>query len=506
MPSRLLILASLCAACAPADRPEGLPLVDAPSGTLAFEPVVDAEARVHGLWRMEAHHDEPVLFEITLDDRNGHRRSQLAGPASDLVVDVVGFREDRPYVVAVQRYDPDRTVRFGLPELFPVDAPPLPAGLPDTTLRTWDGEPRPDTLFPAQSQPDQFWLLRVDGEGHIVWALRTEARTLSLKQLDDGSLLFDDGPVLVRTSPGFEDPVVLEPTGEVFEYHHDAIPTDDGGLLAIGNRKLAVDDYPTSYETACEPGQPAVILDPVVVELDAEGTAQRTWSLAEALDTHRIGWGGLAIENGGFDWGHANALVESEDRSEVWVSLRSQDTVVALDKASGQPTWILGPPDGGWDPALESLRLQPTDPDFRWPRHSHAIEPVGQRLLLFDNSPVAGSPCGEPADHPLVSRLVMLDIDPAAGTVSEAWSWSNGLLSQVMGDADRLGGNRILGVWGQVRFDEGGSLANQGYGAASGRIVEVERGTGRVVWDLAVTSDGVERPSGWSVPRAQRLP
>lgn len=462
-----------------------------------------ADSRAHQAWGIRVSSAIEGRVVATIDDGQGHRR-RLEPPHSgtDFIAPLVGFRADRSYTIEAQLVTLDGCESIGEVQVFDVTVPALASGLPDLELTVDDGRWRQDTLFQAQGLP-HYWLIRVDRDGQIVWYMDLSDRSLDVSVDATGDLVFEEGGVVVHTDWLGRDERVWTPSGEHIAYHHEVFPMPDGGLFTLAEQHVVVDDLPLGYDEACDPGQPALILDTAVVELDATGSVVRDFSVVERLDDHRIGFGGLALDEGAFDWAHGNAVVHVPAEDSLIVSVRSQDTVFSMSRTTGEVSWILAPPDG-WAPEFEPLLLT-ADIGFQWPYHAHAPEPDGNRLLLFDNGNNQQTPCGEPSGFAETNRVVELEIDPAARTVREVWSWSPGLFSWAMGDADRLPDGTVLTTFGTLFSDELGNFAARGLGDSGGRIAEVDPATNEVTWELRIHSERSELAGGWKTPRAERL-
>ncbi|MEZ4235855.1 MAG: aryl-sulfate sulfotransferase [Myxococcota bacterium] len=320
------------------------------------------------------------------------------------------------------------------------------------------------------------------------------------------------GPRARRLGPRRRRPSGRVPV-DAFALHHEAFPLPDG-FLTLDLRDFDDDAYPVSYDRPAGPLRPATIVDALVLDVATDGTVRSRWSLAERLDTQRIGWMSLQVDAGGLDWAHANAVFLDPTDGNVVVSVRHQDVVVELDRATGDVRWLLGNPDG-WAPPLADLRLQPVG-DVSWPSHQHGPMIVDNGdgtidVVMFDNgnygrtTPYSGVDDG---DH--YSRMIAYRVDEAARTVEQVWvadETSTGrLFVPAFGDADRLPltGN-TLGVWGMV-FDEGeGKNVDLGRGAKSVRLVEAGP-DGAPVWELSAWTPREAWREGWQAHRAQRIP
>lgn len=452
--------------------------------------------------------DVPVAATVTLDDGATHQRT-VSPPhtGTEFTVAIPGFRQDRTYAATVVVHAVDGGAELAR-QTFDVTTLELPAPMAEFDLLVDDGRPdRGDTIFPIRTESGAGFMAMVDAEGELIWALDgggTWWRTVRV--LEGGDILVIADQQVIRTDWGDLDPVAWSPPAGTDGYHHEAIARPGGGFFAFTAGGLQVPNIPNDYSVACDPGQPFTIWDSIVVEADADGNPIQQWSLGERLDTHRLGWNSLDPTPIGPDWGHANGMQYLEDDDAFLISMRNQDLVLKLSRATGQIEWILSNP-WGWDSSFEPLRLQPEDPDFRWTFHQHAPEWEDGRLLVHDNGAENDMPCGPADAQDRGTRAVEFEIDEANRTVREVWSWENGLYSPIMGDADRLSGGRILISYGQVDTDEAGvANADKGRGNLSSRLIEVDKASGAVLWDLEVyEADRAQNIQGFKVPRSQRI-
>ena len=175
------------------------------------------------------------------------------------------------------------------------------------------------------------------------------------------------------------------------------------------------------------PGQ-AVVGDKVV-EFTPEGKIVWEWDSFDHLDPNRIGYDALDAfwyirgfpDHG--DWTHCNGVCHDPSDDSVVLSLRLQDCVIKIDRASGELRWILGD-HAGWREDLAKKLLTPKGKDFRWPWHGHnpRITPEGT-IVMFDNAIYMARPGSEPVPyHKAFSRGVEYRVDEANMTVEQVWA------------------------------------------------------------------------------------
>ncbi|HEX9991968.1 MAG TPA: aryl-sulfate sulfotransferase [Acidimicrobiales bacterium] len=388
------------------------------------------------------------------------------------------------------------------------------------------GGPDPATT-PAADAPDAGWVLAVDAEGEVVWYYRAPQPIGDVRQLEDGHLLLEydnlgarEIDVLGTTVREWAGSLVRGRLAEdrygrriigddaipveTDSIHHEVGPLPGGNLLALSTELLDV-PFPAprcGEDPATFPGRYQLVSD-VVVEFDPDtGEVVGEWPLGDLLDpvadpaqaavcsftSPTIVPTFMYASMGDVkDWSHANSVVLDEGRDALLVSVRHLDAVIAVDRATGELRWRLGP--GG------TLRMEG---DGRWPYHQHAIHVLDDGdLLLYDNGNGRPVPPGTPPQ----SRAVRYEVDEEAGTVRQVWEYPSVLDGQpafafFVGDADPLPNGNVL-------IDDGGLSSETT--EVSARLLEVDPADGPSggdpVWELRLYDDAPD----WAVYRAERL-
>ena len=369
------------------------------------------------------------------------------------------------------------------------------------------------TLFPLEAVQASAWVCAIDAQLRVRWLLDVQPYAHDLRLGPDGDLWIVGGKQVVRLSVMGETVGRWGPSDgddKVLEFHHEAFPLEGGAFLSLARSSQWVDAYPMASDPT-QPGSAALVYVPTLAEVEADG-ALRTWiDLGQVLDLQRVGFDSHDRTPVGLDWGHANAVFP--DGPDHWiVSLRHQDALIRMDR-DGQLDWIFANPDG-WSKELDALRLTPIGEPFAWPFHQHGPErDADGGLVLFDNGNHRATPYGTVYDdRPPHSRIVRYVIDPEARTVSQDWSidaTSTGrLYSWAMGDADmQPATGNVLAVYGLTTAEADTLNLDQGWGKHAARIVEVHPDEPEsFLLDLRVRSDYLDRPVGWRVYRADRIP
>lgn len=491
-----MLLAATTLGCTPPPRDQGHDTtVSGTPAVLGLPEVHPARPGVYLTREYEVRTDVPSRLSVTLTTPAGTRRITFPEVTAHHRVPLLELPPASACTVMAEVSAEGRTTVV-LPVQFTTETPPP---VPEFEVRA----PRPAamepgvTLFPVVRLDEGLgWLVALDGDGRLVHVRSVPARAMAISVLPDGGIALNEGGsvAIYEALGGTRRRWTARPVAphdvpvEFPDLHHELLMQPDGSFFSLAARDVAVPEYPTGYDTPYD-FAPATIREDLVVHVDADGATLAAFPLGDLLDVRRIGFDSLAPGASGVpDWAHANGLHYDEAADRLLVSLRHQDAVIALDRASGALAWIFAPPYG-WPPELEPLLLAPTAA-FVWPTHQHApeLDPSGV-LRVFDNG-VHGrdTPYHDSgqrgADY---SRIFEVVIDDVRGTVSPAAEYvetsAGARFSRTLGNADRLpvSGNR-LGTWG-----------------IEPRIVEFDP-DGDVVFEVTVAE------SGWRAERAIRVP
>ena len=484
--------------------------------------------------------DQPTTVSIELSDGvhtwNVDQNTELA---SRHEVPLLGMRPNRTHTVTVQVIDARGRVAPSLP--FEITTPPLPENFPPIETRISEpdlmepGFTMFDTTYRGAEGPDDYGpLVIVDEAGEVVWYYWTDHDVGDARRLQNGNIQYlsdRDGRLYEidmlgnvisqwRTNRADEDKVLPDSVAiDTDTFHHEAFETASGNILAIGSELRLFNDYPTSDADPNAAASTSEVVGDILVEFDRDGRLLREVSLLDLVDPYRIGYNSLAGaywtpvygEPGAIprrDWAHTNAVVMDASERYAIASLRHQDAVIKVDMETGELVWILGD-HGGWGPQWQEYLLEP-DSDLLWPYHQHApmITPMGT-ILMFDNGNQRARPfeTGMAAADSF-SRAVEYRVDEENMEVTELWSYpgpdEEQYYANFVGDADWMPdtGNILIDFGGLVSDNDGNFDVGRGHNWS--RIVEVTHETpARKVFELLIDAD---RPDGWFVYRAERLP
>ena len=427
--------------------------------------------------------DEPVRTTITVDD--GKRtRSIVYDPSRDPEegLPIVGMRADTDHRITVAAGDAG-------PVALTYRTPPLPADsaawptISTKVARTSEMQPgftllsvrrtanvRQTFMTPAQVRFTTRWgmLMAVDGEGEVVWYYVSDARIAGVTQMSNGNLFFhhvdfrsvemDMTGRVVRmfyASGRPFGPVEGAIPIEAASLHHQPHQMPNGNFLAMTANARMIENYFTSETDPDAPRKAQPVVGDRFVEFTPEGDIVWTWDTFDHLDVYRWSYHLLEVywHNRGFphhlDWTHGNGIAYDPRDDSVIVSLRHQDAIIKIDKASGEIRWILGD-HGNWKSPQKEKLLDPAH-ELRWHYHGHNPRvTVDGTILMYDNGICRAQPYDpQAAPHECFARAVEYEVDEARGTVREAWTSSDDddperVISWAMGDAHRLPNDNML--------------------------------------------------------------
>ncbi|MBW3663298.1 MAG: aryl-sulfate sulfotransferase [Actinobacteria bacterium] len=505
---------------------------------------------------VDADPDNPLIGEVTLaldepaaaallvhaPDGIGWRVTSER-PADDVSFPLLGLRPDTTYqliaVIGEERTDLGEFATGSLPEHLP----PMQAAVSEP------GGMEPGlTLFNLMYEPpegedgidDRGFLVAVDEAGEIVWYFQQEQAIEDVRRTEDGSLLF------IHDETGVRD---IAPTGELIgewsgataldvatedesgrpvttedvirvetdQMHHEVVELDSGNLLTL-SRELREIEFP---EPICDEAEVPFdgtydVVGDTVVEFEPDtGAIVSEVSMFDLIDPLEIldrvvvpEWCGPYLERRYpdqwpvHDWTHANAVVLDEERNALLVSNRHTDTVDAIryeddeDGPAGELLWRLG--EAG------DFTLQEGG---EWFYHQHApqVLPDGSILIYDNGNRRVGTDLEDPERLPY-SRAVIYELDEEAMTARQVWEHKlpptedgEPIYAPFVGDADAQPGGTVL-------ITHGGLVHPPSHAPliSWARIVEVERDSGELVFDLTIRE--VPDGPGWAVYRAERIP
>jgi arylsulfate sulfotransferase len=411
------------------------------------------------------------------------------------------------------------------------------AALPPFRIETCDTEKREPGMMVFNVRPGGSadlsggvgWIIGVDQAGQIQLNLKFDQPSQDVRALPNGNLLFSltsagilmettrDGETVCqwhiagkwqdKTPPGGSVEIDIELT------HHSINIFPNGNFLLLSAEMREFDDWPENDTDPDAPRGTRNVVGDVVLEVSRDGQILNKWHVLDILDPYRLSYGscnkywesrGMADSN---DWCHANSATYDARDDSIIVSLRTQDCLIKIDRASNELKWILGDP-GNWHQPWASKLLKPVG-EIEWQYHQHdcSVTPDGT-ILCFDNGNFRTTPFGPkmPAEESY-SRAVEFEVDEKALTVRQAWAYGKASRERLF--ACYQGGAYRLPKTGNTFIDYGGICTKDGVPAgdatnsfARARLVEVTPDN-EVVFDMWIEDRAGINPLPLSSFRAE---
>ena len=314
--------------------------------------------------------------------------------------------------------------------------------------------------------------------------------------------------------------------------HHNWASLDNGNHLLLGLEMRVIEDYPPYPEnihdvmvTEAIPANirqqldsrvstTAQVVGDVIMEINEAGTILSQWSLHDILDSKRLSydsWSPFYIRNYppnklGFskDWTHATGLIYDKSRDTIIVSLRNQDAIIGITRATGKLKWILGD-STGWQALWSKKLLKPIDQkgdtiDMDWPYHMQSPQLTQSgTLVVFDNGGYRAVPPKEPKSLKQgYSRVVDYKIDEDKMTVEALWRYPHAKASTKESSEQE----NLFSFW-QGSVDTL-SKTNNVLLSDGGGVLEVNR-EGNTVFEINVKGSNTVNPKGWVITQALRV-
>jgi arylsulfate sulfotransferase len=505
-----MVLALTVAVLMVSMRSQAVAILSGPSFTKA------TNAPLAGILQLNT--DEDTRVSVSVDDGTDVWERAFYDYGTTHSVPLLGFKPGRTNEITVTVYDRHRN-QVTAPQTLLFITAPLPTNFPVITLL----HSEPDRMEPGYTffrvgvHNELYWYVTiVDSSGEVVW-YNVAPSTGDVRRLDNGDLFmpwttnFVEMNLLGQTVSNWFVP--LAPLGINL---HDGVPTDHGTILYLSTAKELVSNYPTSMTNALAPKTTTNILYEKVVEIStADASVLNTWSPINVLDPRRITYL-IDFWEGAMDSEHCNAVIEDPSDDSLIVSMRHQNAVVKISRATGQLRWILGPP-ANWGPAWQPYLLTPVGTPFFWQyaQHSPILTPQGT-LILFDNGNFRASPFAPSVpDASNYSRAVEYNINEQTMEVSQVWEYGRTNNAQRL-YADHEGNAELQPNTGNVLIDfpavsyvNGVAPSSFGPSATMARITEVTHdAVPQIVFDLAISMYANTNMSykDCSVYRCHRIP
>lgn len=410
--------------------------------------------------------DLAVTVEHTTDP--GARFGATAGDPGQTWVRVRGLAPDAMHELTWSAEAPSGSMGSG--DVVVQTEPPLPGWLPGFTIegmgRGYGGYVMFDLLALTPDAPASLFVLDTDGVtrwhiGRSDGVIGPPSVFAGAKLRADGTLLYlRDYSLFVIDEMGVEQVAISSADLALPGLHHDVIELDSGNFLALSYTFRDI-DYP-DIGTAHVAGD-------LIVEITPDGEIVWEWDSFDHLDPQRRREGfdevildPETLENA-HDWTHGNGIVYDAATDTVLFSMRHQDWLVQIDRATGDVLWRFGQ-EGDF-----SL------PSGMWPFHQHSPQwQADGSFLLYDNG--LGNP-----DLPFpmeTSRATRWSIDTGAMAATLEWEdAAEDFMSIIAGDADRLPDGSVLVTDSAIDLHLGPQ-------AIHARVREVDEDSAEVQWSF----------------------
>ncbi len=474
--------------------------------------------------------DRPVTTRIEVSDGDRSwtvRHDAAADPSQGLAL--LGFRPGRAHEVFITVTD-GKGASATYPQRLTFRPAPLPSDRFErppfkvTIAKSNECEPGVTLMTVRRTGRDATkytLLLGMDPAGRVVWTYRSPDRISDVEPLRNGNILYMTtdfrvieidmlGNVVQAWYPARRPQGPAEGIAvDALAFHHEIDELPSGNLLALSASKRRIDNYYTSERDPNAPRKTQDVMGDEIVEFQRDGKVVWRWNAFDHLDPFRIGYETFTQywPRRGFpetrDWTHGNGLYYNARDDSILVSLRFQEAIVKIDRATGEIKWILGEPSG-WRDDLKAKLLEPRG-NWRWFYHQHTPSLIGDdMLLLFDNGNYGARPFEPPLPREKIySRAVIYQLNETERTVRQTWcsdtAGEDAVQTFAMGEAISLPqtGN-VLVTYGLSSLP--------GTSRRGTRTRQYTRTTPpRVVWEVVI-SDESGQPPTWMTYGVKHLP
>jgi hypothetical protein len=299
----------------------------------------------------------------------------------------------------------------------------------------------------------------VDRAGEIVWTFENTVQSVGvatfIESAGEGQFVF----------PAEHGGVFIDGLGQVSrnveeerQFDHDLAVQANGSLLLITQEARMIQ---TEKWGAIE------VLGSELLEIDSEGKESWGWSTFDHMDTERYPNSLSEPRQGVSDWIHMNSVQYIEEHQQILVSLRHQNQVLLIDRATGDVVWTLGE-DGDFELLNGSWFSS---------QHDASMQPDGS-ILLYDN--------GNFKSADPTTRMVRYSLDPETLRAEQVWELDMGVYMNTMG--------------GVIPLDNGNfqvTLGGHRDRSMPASVVEVTP-DGELVWEMKLSAVGTY----WTIYRS----
>ncbi len=469
--------------------------------TITSTPVVTKATNAPLAGTLQLTTDENSRISVTASDGNETWQRNFYDYTNSHSIKLLGFKANRTYQLSVTAHDQlgNQTTATNAVQFITA---PLPSDFPKLVLLTNQPakmEPGYTLFVPGNLAFNRYYIVMVDHDGEVVWYTRGPANP-DIRQLPSGDLLFHQNTNIVLMNMLGQNLRVWPLPPGVPWVDHELFPTDHGTFLTHTYATRIINDFPASSTDSNTLPQSTAVWDNPIIEISTNtGALLNTWPLLDLLSPTRISYHTFINPSQiyGWDWAHANGIIEDPRDGLLIASVRHQSAVVKFTR-EGQIKWILGPHEN-WPPEFQKFLLTPVGTPFLWQYAEHApvITPQGT-LLLFDNGNYRAMPFDAltPPENNY-SRAVEYEINENTMEVSQIWEYGRDraeqLFSDTRGNADWLPlRGHVMLTFADITYANGVHPSPFSPNARMARIIEVTHNpvpggdTPDVVFDLAV--------------------
>lgn len=398
---------------------------------------------------------------------------------------LLGFKPGRTNQISVTVYDKYRNA-CSAPQTLTFVTPPLPIDISHSVVR----KSEPDLMEPGYMLflmqlvgTTSHYIMIVNSAGEVVWyTLAPAAGDVDVRQLDNGDLFLPE----MKPNNDFVELNMLgtnvqtwHPPAQYPVNVHEGLVTDHGTILYLSDASVSVSNFPTTVTSNATLATKLVDDNPIVEISMTNSILLNAWSPIGLIAPTRVTYLTYQLPNTfGVDNEHANAVVEDTTDDSIVFSLRDQNAVFKLSRATSRLKWILGTPTN-WPANFQQYLFTPVGSPFAWQYGQHAPKVTPQHtVLLYDDGNSRASPFDPPlADQSNHSRAVEYAIDETNMLISQLWDSTQAnedrFFTQYLGDAVWLPQQQnILVTYGNINYVNGAPPSPTSTSATMVRIVE----------------------------------
>jgi arylsulfate sulfotransferase len=409
---------------------------------------------------------EPAQITVTVEsegDADDITRT-YKGYKKEHRVPVLGLYEDSDNAVQVEAKTKGK--KANLESTVEVTTEPFPDDFLRPELVTSDPEameaglsfmiPTKEYMYAADANADVRWFTSLPAKlaferlenGHILFASReeNEEQYNELIEMDMLGKIYNDYVIQID---GYDDVNLI---------HHDVVELPNGNLLA------------TTHEPDSD------YIEDQMIEIDRKtGQTRRFINNRDLFDAKAYEeYSGKNADTN--DWLHQNAIWLDDESDSIYISGRSQDSIVKMSYPDAEIDWILGAHED-WPESHDEYLLDPVG-DVKFPAGQHAVKKLPDQdgdpntvdIILFDNNTVLTRGDEEASDT--YSRGVQYRIDEKKRTVEEVWAYGEDRGTAFFSDI--IGNTQYLPDTDQILITSGAIDVGE-EGRAESRVVEVTR-------------------------------